>query len=58
MDDYRALQWPGSEHLKPFHVDFEVDEVESEQRRVLDLGATPQQDSLGRPRATRPSWGG
>jgi len=38
VDDYRAPQWPDSEHPKQFHLDFEVDEIESEQRRVLDLG--------------------
>ena len=32
---------------KQFHLDFEVDEIESEQRRVLDLGATLQQDFIG-----------
>ena len=29
------------------HLDFEVDEIESEQRRVLDLGATLRQDFIG-----------
>lgn len=51
VDDYRAPQWPGSEHPKQFHLDFEVDEIESEQRRVLDLGATLQQDFIA-PTAT------
>lgn len=47
VDDYRAPQWPDSEHPKQFHLDFEVDEIESEQRRVLDLGATLRQDFIG-----------
>ena len=34
VDDYRAPQWPDSEHPKQFHLDFEVDEIEPEQRRV------------------------
>src|SRR5262249_23026543 len=45
--DYRAPEWPDSEHPKQFHLDFEVDEIESEQRRVLDLGATLQQEFIG-----------
>ena len=47
MEDYRAPQWPDSEHPKQFHLDFEVDDIEAEQSRVLALGATLQQDSLG-----------
>ena len=46
VDDYRAPQWPDSEHPKQFHLDFEVDDVEAEQRRVLDLGATLEQDFI------------
>jgi predicted enzyme related to lactoylglutathione lyase len=47
VDDYRAPQWPGSEHPKQSHLDFEVDDVEAEQARVLALGATLLQDSIG-----------
>jgi predicted enzyme related to lactoylglutathione lyase len=47
VEDYRAPQWPDSEHPKQFHLDFEVDDIEAEQRRVLALGATLQQDSIG-----------
>ena len=46
VDDYRAPQWPDGAHPKQFHLDFEVDEIEPEQRRVLDLGATLQQDFI------------
>jgi predicted enzyme related to lactoylglutathione lyase len=46
VDDYRPPQWPGSEHPKQFHLDFEVDDVEAEEPRVLALGATLAQDSL------------
>lgn len=42
VDDYRAPQWPDSEHPKQFHLDFEVDAFEPEQRRVIGLGATLQ----------------
>lgn len=38
-------QWPDAEHPKQFHLDFEVDDIEAEQRRVLALGATVQRDS-------------
>jgi predicted enzyme related to lactoylglutathione lyase len=47
VEDYRAPQWPDSEHPKQFHLDFEVDDIEAEQSRVLSLGATLQQDSIG-----------
>lgn len=47
VEDYRAPQWPSSEHPKQFHLDFEVDNIEAEQIRVLTLGATLQQDSIG-----------
>ena len=47
VEDYRAPQWPDSEHPKQFHLDFEVDDIDAEQNRVLALGATMQQDSIG-----------
>jgi predicted enzyme related to lactoylglutathione lyase len=47
VEDYRAPRWPDSEHPKRFHIDFEVDDIEAEQNRVLALGASLQQDSLG-----------
>src|ERR1700712_1568022 len=47
VEDYRAPRWPGSEHPKQFHLDFEVDDVEAEQSRVLALGATLRRDSAG-----------
>jgi predicted enzyme related to lactoylglutathione lyase len=47
VEDYRPPTWPGGEHPKQFHVDFEVDDLEAEQRRVVALGATLQQDSIG-----------
>ena len=45
--DYRAPQWPDDEHPKQFHLDFEVDDLEAEHRRVLDLGAVLQSDHVG-----------
>ena len=47
VDDYRPPTWPHAEHPKQFHLDFEVDDVEAEQERILMLGATLQHDSLG-----------
>src|SRR3954470_15313675 len=40
VDDYRAPRWPDSEHPKQFHLDFEVDDIEAEERRALARGAT------------------
>ena len=47
VEDYRAPRWPESEHPKQFHLDFEVDDVDAEQARVLGLGATLRRDSIG-----------
>ena len=47
VKNYRAPQWPDGEHPKQFHIDFEVDDIEVEQGRVLVLGATLQQNSIG-----------
>lgn len=47
VDDYRAPKWPSDEHPKQFHLDFEVDEFEPEQRRVIKLGATLQKNFIG-----------
>jgi predicted enzyme related to lactoylglutathione lyase len=45
--DYRPPRWPDDEHPKQFHLDFEVDEIEAEQRRVVKLGAILQKDFIG-----------
>ena len=45
--DYRPPRWPDDEHPKQYHLDFEVDEIEPEQRRVVKLGATLQKDFIG-----------
>ncbi|MBK5307727.1 MAG: VOC family protein [Frankiaceae bacterium] len=47
VNDYRAPRWPEGEHPKQFHLDFEVDQIEAEQRRVTKLGATMQKDFIG-----------
>ena len=47
VGDYRPPRWPDGEHPKQYHLDFEVDEIEPEQRRVVELGATLQKDFIG-----------
>ncbi|MFI6317523.1 VOC family protein [Nonomuraea sp. NPDC050556] len=46
VEDYRPPRWSDSEHPKQFHLDFEVDDIEAEQSRVLALGASLVQDFL------------
>jgi len=46
VDDYRPPRWPDAEHPKQYHLDFEVDDIELEQRRVVSLGATLQKDCI------------
>ncbi|MFK8910303.1 VOC family protein [Streptomyces sp. YS-3] len=40
VDGYRAPQWPGQEHPQQVHLDFDVDDLEGEEKRALALGAT------------------
>ena len=47
VEEYRRPSWPSNEHPKQYHLDFEVDEFEPEQRRVIELGATLQQNFIG-----------
>ncbi|MDX6314083.1 MAG: hypothetical protein QOF44_3547 [Streptomyces sp.] len=47
VEDYRPPIWPDDEHPKQYHLDFEVDEIEPEQRRVVKLGAILQKDFVG-----------
>ena len=46
VEDYRPPTWPSNEHPKQYHLDFEVDEFEPEQLRVVELGATLQQNFI------------
>ncbi|WP_205324179.1 VOC family protein [Glycomyces sp. YM15] len=46
VDDFRPPSWPDDEHPKQYHLDFEVDEVEPEQQRVIALGATLQKSFI------------
>ncbi|NJP92612.1 VOC family protein [Nonomuraea sp. FMUSA5-5] len=47
VDDYRPPLWPDDEHPKQFHLDFEVDDIEAEERRAVGLGATLRKDFIG-----------
>lgn len=40
VDDYRPPVWPGQEHPQQAHFDFDVDDIEADEKRVLELGAT------------------
>ncbi|WP_306319803.1 MULTISPECIES: VOC family protein [unclassified Streptomyces] len=37
---YRPPEWPGQERPQQLHLDFDVDDLEGEEKRVLALGAT------------------
>jgi predicted enzyme related to lactoylglutathione lyase len=47
VDNYQAPRWPSDQHPKQFHLDFEVDLIEEEQRRVIALGATLSRNFVG-----------
>jgi predicted enzyme related to lactoylglutathione lyase len=38
--DYRPPEWPGQRMPQQFHLDFDVDDIEADEKRVLELGAT------------------
>ncbi|THA57149.1 VOC family protein [Streptomyces sp. A1136] len=40
VDDHRPPRWPGGEHPQQLHLDFDVDDLDGEEERVLALGAT------------------
>jgi len=40
VDGYRPPQWPGQQHPQQFHLDFDVDDLDGEEKRALALGAT------------------
>ena len=40
VDGYRPPSWPGQEHPQQIHFDFDVDDIEADEKRVLELGAT------------------
>lgn len=38
--DYRPPQWPGQQTPQQAHLDFDVDDIEADEKRALELGAT------------------
>ncbi|WP_159943494.1 MULTISPECIES: VOC family protein [unclassified Nocardiopsis] len=38
--DYRPPRWPGQGAPQQAHLDFDVDDLEADEQRVLELGAT------------------
>jgi len=40
VEGYRPPQWPGQESPQQMHLDFDVDDIEADEQRVLELGAT------------------
>ncbi|MFI5664828.1 VOC family protein [Streptomyces sp. NPDC051684] len=40
VDGYQPPQWPGQERPQQVHLDFDVDDLEADEKRVLSLGAT------------------
>lgn len=45
--NYRPPHWPGGDHPKQYHLDFEVDSIDVEGQRVVGLGARLQADHAG-----------
>ena len=40
VQNYRPPEWPGQQIPQQMHLDFDVDDIEAEEKRVLELGAT------------------
>jgi predicted enzyme related to lactoylglutathione lyase len=40
VEDYRPPEWPGQRSPQQVHLDFDVDDLEADEQRVLELGAT------------------
>ncbi len=40
VDGYQAPEWPGQGRPQQLHLDFDVDDLEGEEKRALALGAT------------------
>lgn len=40
VSDYRPPAWPGQQSPQQMHLDFDVDDIEADEKRVLELGAT------------------
>jgi predicted enzyme related to lactoylglutathione lyase len=40
VDGYRPPAWPDPQQPQQMHLDFDVDDIEADEKRVLELGAT------------------
>jgi predicted enzyme related to lactoylglutathione lyase len=40
VDGYRPPEWPGQQRPQQLHLDFDVDDLDGEEKRALTLGAT------------------
>lgn len=40
IDGFRAPDWPGQEHPQQIHLDVNVDDLDTAEKAVLELGAT------------------
>lgn len=40
VDGYQPPRWPGEDHPQQVHFDFDADDIEADEKRVLELGAT------------------
>ncbi|WP_329466841.1 VOC family protein [Streptomyces sp. NBC_01431] len=40
VDGYQPPEWPGQQHPQQLHLDFDVDDLDGEEKRALALGAT------------------
>ena len=46
VDGYRPPSWPGQEHPQQVHLDFDVDDIEADEKQVLELGARSFQSAV------------
>jgi catechol 2,3-dioxygenase-like lactoylglutathione lyase family enzyme len=47
VDDYQAPTWPSQDRPQQFHLDFEVDDLQAEGDRILQLGARHVETHVG-----------
>ena len=47
VDGYVAPQWPANKHPQQFHLDFDVDDLDAGEQRVLALGARKAEHQPG-----------
>ncbi|NED94176.1 VOC family protein [Phytoactinopolyspora alkaliphila] len=40
VQGYRPPEWPGEQMPQQVHLDFDVDDIEADEKRALELGAT------------------